>query len=432
MSENSKNITNLESSPFGGVRGGLYMKQILLSAHCKTDEQKNITKVLLDMLLFKNHRIDVTANFDLDIQKNNVQAISVENLLTKDYDVILAYNLKGYQRIKSLAKTQNIPVVYVVNRENSEQEYLHDFSLISKFLVINDGSDFLHQLLPRECSVDISYPYLLPQQDMSTTVSSDNILVATDDKTLLKIIPVLNNYGKYHFTIVTDIPSVIKKIVNANCTVVSKKRANIVDYIENTSLVVGCGLPILISVSHSKPAIVVGKFGFGRRVTLENIENHFYSMFKGRLGARGEESVPFHLLSYEIDSCMNTKSANNEAIAKSSLDFLSAKREQTADLIDALISSAGNSKSVLDIPLRLSLLYKFIPFSESSYLVVDDRTLKMHAMIEQNEYDLIRSFEKGAVAKNLMQQNLFGKAPKQFVSFVKYLVAHKFLLPYDE
>lgn len=408
------------------------MKKILFSAYCKTDEQKSIAKVLLKMLLSKNHCIDITANFELDIQKNNVQSVSSENLYKKDYDVILAYNLKGYQCIKNLAKTQHIPVIYIVNRENSAEEYLHDLSLINKFLVIDDGNDFLHQLLPRECSIDIPYPYLLPQQNVIIANSSDSILVATDDKTLLKIIPVLNNYGKYNFTILTDIPSVIRKIVNANCTVMSKKRTNIADCIEKASLVIGCGLPILISISHGKPAIVIGKFGFGRRVTLENIEQHFHSMFKGRLGARGEESVPFHLLSYEMDSCMNDKSEDNETIAKSLLDFLAIKQEQTVDLIDAMISFADNSKSVLDIPLRLSLLYKFIAFDESSYLVVDDRTLKMHAMIEQDEYDLIHSFEKGAIAKNVMQQNLFGKSPKQFVSFVEYLVAHKFLLPYNE
>jgi len=408
------------------------MKQILLSAHCKTHEQKNIVKVLLKMLVSKNHRIDVTANFDLDIQKNNVQSVSVENLPTKDYDVILAYNLKGYQHIKSLVKAQNIPVIYIVNRENSEAEYLHDLSLISRFLVINDGTDFFHQLLPQECSIEIPYPYLLPQQNSAFVNSSDNILVATDDKTLLKIIPVLNNYGKYNFTILTGIPSVIKKIVNANCTVISAKRTNVADCIKNASLVIGCGLPILISISYGKPAIVAGKFGFGRRVTLENIENHLYSMFKGRLGALGEEIIPFHLLSYEIDSCMNAKPSENETIAESLIDFLTAKQERTVDLIDRLICSADNSKSALDIPLRLSSLYKFISFSASSYLVVDDTTLKMHAMIEQDEYDLIHSFEKGAVAQTLMLQNLFGKTPKQFVSFVKYLVAHKFLLPYNE
>jgi len=406
------------------------MKKILFSAYCKTYEQKNITKVLLEMLWSKNHSIDITANFDLDVQRDSVQLIPVDDLQTKDYDVILAYNLKGYQCIKKMAKSQNIPVIYIVNRENSEKEYLHDLSLISQFVVINDGGDLLYQLFPNKCSVNIPYPYL-PQQNI-VAANSDTILVATDDKTLLKIIPVLNNYGKYNFTIVTDIPSVIKKIVNANCIVVARKGINIADCIENARLVIGCGLPALMSIGYGKPVVVAGKFGFGRRVTIENIEQHLYSMFRGRLGALENEIIPFHLLSHEIDACMNAKSADNETIAKSLIDFLTMKQEQTISLIDTLISSTNNSKSILDIPLRLSLLYKFVAFGESSYLVVDDTTLKMHAMIEQNEYDLIHSFEKGTVAKTIMQQNLFGKTPKQFVSFVEYLVAHKFLLPYNE
>ena len=281
------------------------MKKILLSAHCKTPEQKHIALALLEIVLSKGYHIDIAANFALDIQQKNIKIISSGNLQTKNYDVIFSYNLKGYQNVKRLAKTKKIPVIYVVRQNDCVEEYLFDVSLIYKFLIINDGNELSYQLYPKECSIHIPYPFSLPQQNRVTTNTSVNILVSTDDKTLLKTIPVYNNYAKYNFTIVTEIPSIIKKTVNENCTVVSIARTNIVDLIKNTALVVGNGTTILTGISYRKPSIVVGKCGFGRRVTPENMEQHFHSLFKGRLGAQGEEIIPFHLLAYEIDSCMN-------------------------------------------------------------------------------------------------------------------------------
>lgn len=388
------------------------MKKILLSAHCKTQEQKDTLQALLKILLSKDYCIDTIINID------------------KDYDIIIAYNLNGYRRISSLAKAKNIPVIYIVKQEDCVEECLYDVSLISRFLIINDGDDLLHQLFPKECTTYIPYPCSPPQQESVSPDTSSGILVATDDKTLLKIIPALNNYTKYHFTIITGIPSVVKKMLNENCTVITVKRTNIVDLIKNAALVIGSGKTILTSISYGKPTIVAGKYGFGRRITAENIAQHYYSLFKGRLGAQGEEAIPFHLLSHEIDACM-TQPEENNTIANSLVEFLKAKQEQTVTIIDNLIGSAIISKPLLDTLLRLSSLYRFIALNASSYLVVEDRTLKVHGMIDRDEYHLIHSFEAGATAKSVMQKNLY-KTPKRFVSFIEYLITYKFLVPYDQ
>jgi hypothetical protein len=390
------------------------MKKILLSAHCKTQEQKNIVQALAEIILSGDYCIDTTIDLD------------------KRYDVILAYNLTGYRRISRLAKTKNIPVIYTVRQEDCVEECLHDVSLISRFLIINDGDDLSHQLFPEECTTYIPCPCLLPSQDSMIPDSYAGILVVTDDKTLLRMVPALNNYTKYHFTIITGIPSVVKKMLNANCTAVAAGRANRIDLIKNAALVIGSGKAILTGICYGKPAIVAGKCGFGRRITLENAAQHYYSLFKGRLGAQGEEVIPFHLLSHEIDACMNAQPEENQAIANSLSDFIMTKQEQTASLIDNLINFAIVSKPILDTPLRLSSLYRFIALDESSYLVVEDRTLKAHGMVDQDEYHLIRSFEAGATARSVMRKTPYHKTSKRFVSFIEYLITHKFLMPYDQ
>ena len=410
------------------------MKKILLSAHCKTQEQKNCTKTLLDILLSKGYHVDIIANFALDIQKNNIQPVSSsDNLQKKGYDVIFAHNLKGYEQIKQLAKTKHTPIIYMVQQKDCVKEYLYDMSLISHYLIITDGNEWTRRIFPGSCCTHIPYPYLPSLQSITVPESSSNsILVATDEKTLLKIISVFNNYGKYNFTIITDIPAIVKKTVNANCTVVSAKKANITKLIKNARLVVGYGQVILAGIGHGKPCIVAGNYGFGRKVTPENVEQQLLTLFKGRLGASGEEHVPFHLLSHEIDSCMNAKSEELEANGQFLVNFLTTKYEQTASTVDLLIHSITVSKSVLDMPLKLSPLYRFVSYDASSYIVVDDRVMKIHAMVEQEEYDLIHSFEGGATAKIVMQNSLYGKTHKQFISFIEYLIAYKFLIPYDE
>jgi len=160
------------------------MKKILLSAHCKTQEQKDITKALLAILLSKNYDIDLITNVDLNIQKKHIETVSSDKLLTKDYDVILACNLKGYHCIKHLAKTKNIPVIYMVKQEDCVEEYLYEVALISRFLIINDGDELSRRIFPGDCTTHIPYPYLAPQQNMTETGLSGNILVATEDKAL--------------------------------------------------------------------------------------------------------------------------------------------------------------------------------------------------------------------------------------------------------
>jgi len=388
------------------------MKKILFSAHCRTPEQKEIAQSLLGIISSQGHTIDTVTNPDTD------------------YDVIFAYNLKGYHRIRRLAKTKKIPVIYAVRQEDCIEEYLYDVSSISKILLINDGNELPRQLFfPEECSIYIPYPYLPPQQNIAISDSSANIVVATDDRTLLKIVPALNNYTKYNFTIVTGISSVIKETVNTNSTVLSAKRTNTIELIRNADLVIGFGRVILTALGYGKPAIVVGRYGFGRRVTPENIDQHLHALFRGRPGAQGEEAIPFHLLLHEIDSCMNATPEENKLISNSLADFLTAKYEQTAALINDLICSVCASMSVLDMRLKLSSLYRFIPYNESSYLVVDDRMLKLHAMIDQDEYDLIHSFEETTTTKAVMDKNLYRKTPKRFIAFIEYLVAYKFLVP---
>ena len=50
----------------------MQIRKILLSTHCKTYEQKAVSKALVNMLLSKDYCIDLIANFDLDIPPKNV------------------------------------------------------------------------------------------------------------------------------------------------------------------------------------------------------------------------------------------------------------------------------------------------------------------------------------------------------------------------
>ena len=407
------------------------MEKILFSTHCNTQTHIEISKAILKILLSKGYSIGVIANCDLNLETGN-QVFWVQKEPEADYDVIFAFNAKGHRKIKQLAKKKQIPVVYIVCREDCEKEYLYDLSQASRFLIINDGIELNQLLFPEEYTMHINFPFVPEKKGAAANITSDApILVATDERTLLKTIPILNNHGEYRFVIVSNTPAVKQKLLNSNCEVVSAKHCRIVDYIARTSLVIGSGAVILKSIGYNKPVIVVGKYGFGRRVTMDNIELHFSAMFKGRPGAQGEEIIPFNLLSHEIVSCMNQPWEEKEKACTTLSHFLVEKYEQTSSRIDSLINTVHTSTNILDTPLKLSGLYAFIALDETSYIAVDSRWMKIHAMVDCADYHLIQLFKVGATPSNVMA-HITHKNEKQFVDFIKYLISYKFLIPYEK
>ena len=407
------------------------MKKILFSIHCNTIAHKDIALALLRIIVSKGCRVDLISNQKLHFEDNCKQIpFSAENL-TDDYDAVFAYNRKGYNRIKKYSAKKNIPVFYVVSRRDSINEYVYDIANIHQYIVVNDGGRFNSRLFPQEYTQHISYPFLPAKAiSLKTSESNKTIVVCTDNETLFKIIPVLNQQHSLNFTIICGFPSVVKKVINSNTKVIGTNDTALIDNLINQAdLVIGSGFAVLKSLYHDTPAIVVGELGFGRLLTKENIVQHFNSFFSGRIGGQKNEFIPNDLLAYEITTFFEQNSNITEQQNNELFHLLSYNPENLMfNLLDGLDKL---KKNVYTQNLKLTSLYHYIELNENEYLVADERMTTFCAIMEKEEYDWLMLFEQGSTPENVFPF-VKNKDKKAFVEYIEYLITHKFLLPYDE
>lgn len=199
-------------------------KRILFSVFTKTSSQVDIVNGLIDMLLTKGYKIDIfsTQNTDIYIKKTNVDC--VKSYTEAKYDVIIAFNLKGFNQVSTLRTNYNIPLIYTFCISEIVNEYLFNTTQFEKILLINDDRNYHPNLFRNDFTTNLIVPFELTYKDSVYTERKTDIIVKTDHDTLLKILPVLNNHGEYHFTIINNDTIILKKLINSNIDIVKVKK----------------------------------------------------------------------------------------------------------------------------------------------------------------------------------------------------------------
>ena len=405
-------------------------KRILFSFFCNTSMHIGVVKGLIEMLQSKGYSIDILSNQDMDSYNTDSQVHFHKEIYKNDYLVIIAFNLKGYNHVKSLRKKKNLPLIYTLCASDIDKEYLFDTKLFNRILLINDTQYFYPNAFPHEYTTNIAIPFELIKKNVLADNKKLNILVCTDNASLLKIMPVLNNHGEFHFTVISKMTGVLKKIINGNIDVVTANDTDIDEYILNSRGVIGSGEFILRSLQLNRPSIVAGPNGFGRLVSGGNIHQQFHSFFQGRVGAQYGEIIPFNLLSYEIERLMN----NNED-RKTELKHLSSLLEEqfvfTANTLDNLIKAIILKADIWDTKLILSSAYYFIEYDSKSFVAVDSRMMKIHSLISVAEHQKIKLFESGITPRAIFNQT-GGVNKNTYNRFIEKMKASKILVPYEE
>lgn len=406
-------------------------KRILFSVFCKSQLHINIVKVLIEMFQAKGNSIDIKSNQDKIIFCNdNLQVQLFKETLHLEYDIIIAFNLKGYNYIKAYQKENNIPLIYALCNSDIENEYLLEHNLIDRILLINDDRNFYPTFFPFEYTTSITFPFKFINNNIVSSINESNILVYSDNATLLKIIPVLNNHGEFKFTIISETPNRIKKLVNGHILVANINKIKLDEHIQNALFVIGSGEFILRSLQFEKPSIVVGKYGYGRLVSNENINQHFGSNFLGRIGGQAVESIPFNLLSFEIVRLMN----NIESIKNDSKQLRIILHEQynlTANIVDRLINATISKPNIWNRKLKLCSIYWFIEINHKSYVIVDSRMFKIQDLITVDEYHIINQFKKASTPRSVLKKS-GNKDKDKFLMFIERMRTNKTLLFYEE
>lgn len=403
------------------------MKKILFSTYCKKTSHIDITLGIINMLSSSGYHVDVLSNLSLNIYNEIPLEKCRYNISSLCYDVIIVFNLKGYERIKKLI-IHRIPVIYVLSSSDVENEYLIESNLFDRFLLINDSKNLYPQLFPSEYTTHIGYPFELIKNNVNISIQSNpNILVWVDFGILLKIIPVINRIYKYNVVVITDNHAKIKKIVNSNIEIVKSTDTNIVEYVNKSSLVISHGINILKCLQLSKPSIILGHYGFGRLITGHNFEQQYLSGFRGRLGGEREEYIHLNLLEFEINKSMDAiDTLCNDT--KNLLKTINVRYSTTSSIISTLIKNVCKEKNnIWDTNYILGKSYIYIERKGRGYIVLDSRFKKIISEISYEGYNIIKSFEIIATPRSVY--NLTGYEDKEeFIEFIQQLITNKILI----
>lgn len=405
-------------------------KIILFSTYYKTDYHKSILSSLIDMCLLRGYKIqfpkDIKSNFKHDIRKENI--VEQDRYFNDEASVcaMIAFGKEGYRQIKRF-RQPNIPFIYLLCSSDILSDYLYDHLLFDRMILITDKKLYQSILFPLEYSDYLPRPFKPIDSYHSNTLKDNiNILVSTDDITLLKILSVLNNHGEYNFTVLCQRPQIFSKMINSNIILLRHRGNERTEYIKNASFVIGNGDFIIESIQYGKPSIVVGRYGFGRQVTIDNIEEHFMFNFQGRLGANSEEVIPFHLLSYEITDLVT----NLGLKIKENITLLKSIENISNSLFSIFERNINFDLSVQNVVteslIKLGSQFWLTNIGNEDYYLIDNRTMKVYAQITDDEYLILKAFEEMKTMGSVLN-SVKANAHSKFKRIIEHLIEHKIL-----
>lgn len=407
-------------------------KIILFSTFNKTDYHKSILIALFKMSISKGYRIHLVKNNKSDLideLDNNVEYLKDISLIKKDtYVSMVAFGKEGYRQIKQF-RSPNVPFLYLLCSGDIKTDYLYNHLLYDRMILIADKKTYQSNFFPVEFSDFMPRPFLLKRPALIALPEMIEILVSTDENTLLKILPVLNNHGEYNFTVLCNHILPFKNMINSNIILLTGKQ-NEEEYIRKAFFVIGSGDFILRSILLGKPSIVIGQHGFGRMVNKDNIEQHYQTNFQGRFGSNNEEIIPFHLLSQEItDIILNIKLKYNEA--RLLYEDLERMQNDFFSVFERNLSYKTLHKRTLKSQYKLGSQYWFVAIDAKEYYLVDNRFMKVYAQITIDEYAVLSLFEEISTIESALEKNKNINSAK-YERIIDHLIKKRILFYYGE
>lgn len=278
------------------------MMKILFSACYNTYIQQKACEGLIKLLKNGSFQVDIAGKVDKDSWTT--------------YNLALAFNKKGYERIQALHPA--IPIVYSILADDYEEEFIEDATRYEHLLLI--APDEIHNCgdsvtaLPFPCveSMDTfpKYKYSKP----SIFVSSGN------GRSALRVFILLNTLAQYKVNIIYSGKQGLYEVGYAPHVFI-REDFEMDTLIENANLIVGSKYVAMQGALHRKPVIVVGEFGSGGLLTLNNVEEQYNNNFAGEIG--GELDGYFSLDQFQKDMKAASKLSSRE------LEAISEKLKKT-------------------------------------------------------------------------------------------------------
>ncbi|GEM_PF-1549544 len=264
------------------------MKRILFSTYANTCAQREMCKGLYKLLQQENYQID----FDPDV--NVEQANS--------YDLIIAFNKKGYERVKQLCS--ETPVIYSISMLDYPKEYIWD------------STQYEHVLLVKANSITFSggyvtpicFPFSVPEQKIEGSIRKQRkpvrlVVGMGANRTLLRTLFILNTLIDCKIDIITSEPEYYGGYTDSHITIHSEDEDGDV-LIRAADIVIGNKYTALKGVLYGKPVVLAGDYGYGGLITRESVIEQYHNSFFGRQEGIKDEYFPLERLVRDIDKAL--------------------------------------------------------------------------------------------------------------------------------
>lgn len=412
---------------------------ILFSADTMNSFQASDCKVILDLIVKRNKVEIFLSQNEHEINQHLNPSTKLNQLDIENFNLILAYNRKGIHQINSLAKANNIPVIYIVSADNIVKQYPQDLTQIFKIILLDSYPSFPTFLFDNNLMFQLpQHPYIGNEKDFSIrNKEKPKIIVDIESKNLRhspinKLIPLLNSLLDYEVLIIYNDP--IFGFFNSNISLIDKKGTDIHNLISNSDIIIGSGNTIFQALHLCKPCVVVGEYGYGGIITFENIELLYKNNFQGRVGGYLDEYLPSNLIFEDIQSLLDMESDEINDIIKLNFHFINKRNvsEQLNSLFeDVTRLHCSIYNNIWIVYLRFSETFQIIRLPKSKHVIVNSRTKQILHYIEKEEAEIIELFDGSRKVQDVIELSGYQNESEVFLEFLKELLGEKILVIYE-
>jgi len=302
------------------------MASVLFSVSIQTFHQQEICKKLL-MFLQKNcFKVKVLSNSDIlggDMDEN------ADILNPDDYQVIIAFNKKGYDRVKRLHQA-GIPVIYSFSKDDYT-EFIDGRSKYDHVLMFNAGKD----IFTDGFITHMNLPFYVEDIDEMQPKSNVNIVVGVDNyRVLLRLFIILYTMSEYTVNaIVADRNGYLMVPEGENINFFTRED-DVESLVKQADLVIGDKYLAMQGIMYRKPVIVVGECGYGGLLKAGNCIEQFKNDFCGRVDGKKEEYFPLKWVCQDVPLALELEKTELQEI----IHRLERETKKNEEALSALIS----------------------------------------------------------------------------------------------
>jgi hypothetical protein len=378
------------------------MGKILIISSCNEDSQLHFVETLKHIL----------RGSDFSFECRNEEIFTNKNLLESNcYDLIIAINRKALELSKQ-RKNTDTPTLYIIFNSNIHKEFISDSSLFNELIIVNNQKNDYSNFFSQNITTITNYPII--KNDSLKTNCTNNILIHTNNTTILNITKTINNLYDYNIAVYSNDSPIDQDIFNSHITVI--KKSDVDNYIKKSRLLIGSGEIVMKSIQLGIESFVIGEYGFGGKVTETNIDKHISNFFSGRIGASKGEYIPGTLVYNEIMNAMRYEYNNEDML--NLRDNLTRYQETIYSKINNVICRIinNNKLSIWNKSLIFNDMFRIIKSNEHNSYLIDNRFEKICFELDKIELEVVEQFTN---ATNL--DEVFNKLTTIDKSFLKEL-----------